>query len=201
MKKGNVIFVRHGESRANVEERFYADDRQNFLSLNGAEQVVTMSEIMYKTKLHIDTIVTSDMTRARQTTSIIHQHLRNNPDVIIDDRFNEWNHGTMASGIYDPLFPCMEEDEHRSIVIPAYDLIEQMVDNGQTVMLVSHYFTMVHLFEMLMDITEADLYHIIDGYIPNSYPLIWNDDTKLIEKLSEKDYIFPEEAKHWRTAK
>lgn len=70
MEKFTIIFLRHGESEANLLDIFQGQSDTS-LSKRGHAQVVQLAKRWLKEDIHFDTIISSPLVRARQTAEII----------------------------------------------------------------------------------------------------------------------------------
>ena len=104
------FFVRHGETDWNLENRFQG---QNDIPLNdtGRKQATEAVDIL--TTLGIDMIFCSQLSRARETSSIFAQKLPVSPEIIVVSEFAECESEVTARMIYSGLgrknFPSFSE--------------------------------------------------------------------------------------------
>ena len=87
-----IVFVRHGESIANVaREKGISYDPSNIhLTPKGIEQAKQTGIYLSKTFPKFDIVIMSPMLRCAETTELIVKELGWNGDIIIDDRLIEW---------------------------------------------------------------------------------------------------------------
>jgi len=176
-----VIFLRHGESKANVWGGMYEDDKMNFLSLRGAKQADLASyQVLDLAPDGVNTVWTSDLTRSRHTASIVMQGINDWQRTYRQDaRLNEWcwdAPGTMNWYEYET------EGDFRVRIHSFFT--EQLLpiwDTDQTLLIVSHYYTMEGLFDEIAihtgvasDYSPLDIHGHVN--IPNAIPY-WFDTT------------------------
>lgn len=174
-----LVLVRHGQSMANAWEGAYKSDPMNFLTPMGIAQAEVAGWKLKYTGLKFAHMVSSDLTRARQTMAII-AHIINDwqREFINLPNFNERNENSDMSQRqleFETLY-------HRETVKKAYDYyIPNMLNDGN-VMLVSHHYTMEVLFKHLELPMPA-----VNGAarIPNSVPFIIDLETKEIIALND----------------
>jgi broad specificity phosphatase PhoE len=175
------IFLRHGESKANVWGGMYADDRMNFLSLRGAKQADLASYMINDLAPDgIDVVYTSDLTRARHTTSVVMQGVDDwQRDYEQDERLREWC--WMAPG-HGNWWDWEPENEFRVRIHEWFtEVLVPMWDYDITILVVSHYYTMEGLFDEIAihqgrasDYTPLDIHgHVA---IPNAIPFWFDTD-------------------------
>lgn len=150
-----IIFVRHGESMANVWHGAYdMSDSFNFLSLRGFKQA-ELAGLEIKEWLnggHINHVISSEATRAKQTATVIMQAIGDDHwkrDYSSDDRLNEWCFGA----------PDQEnwwEWESREHFVDKIDVFYNEVlrpaleaNSNDTYLIVSHYYTMSYLTQKI----------------------------------------------------
>lgn len=146
-----IILVRHGESMANVWENIYdMSDNFNFLSLRGVKQA-ELAGLEIKEWLdggHINHVISSDATRARQTTACIMQSIGEEHwkrDYTSDYRLNEWCFGAPNQ---DKWWEYESKENFITKIDNFYDdYIKPYTDTGSndTFLIVSHYYTMRYL--------------------------------------------------------
>lgn len=147
----------------------YNDDRANFLSDIGIKQAEIAGLFLKRQNFNFTYIVSSELTRARQTASTI---LINMGDwqrhYDIDPNFNEFNQ--YGSQLFD--------DHYRKVSLA----MESLFDKWQTgdALCVTHYHTMQQIFDYLKVPR-----HAIDSYqgkhVPNAIPFVYdmNDPVKI----------------------
>lgn len=152
-----IYFTRHGESEANIEKIFSNKGFKHFLTENGIQQALRLSEILQDKK--INTIISSPVLRAIQTASIIsselgipsfevHEYLREYDVGLLEgksdvyswnmyfDNEKKWNilkdkHSKLPNG------ESYLEIQNRFIVF-INDLIQENKGNTENVLVISH---------------------------------------------------------------
>lgn len=173
MSRNRLVLIRHGESMGNYWKPAYHDDRANFLSDIGIKQAEIAGLFLKRHDFNFAYIVTSELTRARQTASTI---LINMGDwqrhYDIDPNFSEFNQHSNQ-----PF------EEHRNKVYSAMDLLFDTWTAGDA-LCVTHYYTMQRIFDYLQVPRER-----IDSYqgkhVPNAMPFIY--DTNKPDKIELMD--------------
>ena len=143
----SLYFVRHGESLANVNGTAAGAEDDSPLTENGLRDAQTVArEITRRVKageLHIDTIVSSPLQRARQTAEIISQEALGGLPVDIDQRWRERGIGK-AAGMKHGTWYHLEDDPAAGVetrqafcerVAKAYD---ELAGLSEDVLVVSH---------------------------------------------------------------
>lgn len=186
-----IIFLRHGESKANVHGAFYDDPEMNFLSLRGAKQADLASYTIAELASDgIDHVYTSDIVRSKQTASIVMQSLNDwQRPYHRDARLNEWCWGapsTMNWYDWEPesVFRARSRIFFRDCLVPLWD-------TDETVLIVSHYYSMVGLFDeiaihqgLVSDYAPLDVHGFVS--IPNAIPYYFDNAT-----MDEPEMIQP----------
>lgn len=183
-----LILVRHGESMANVWKPAYADDSTNFLSLKGVKQAELAGHTIDELVGDVDIITSSKLTRARQTATTIMQTMGDWKRVYTtDQRLNEWcwtatdpTNWTAAESSEN--FWGRLEDYFEEHVKPHYN-------TDVTKVLVSHYYTMTGLIELIKRSRGAE--HVVGeeldptnhGNIPQAMPFVFDTDSVATEPM------------------
>ena len=95
MKKNKLIFLRHGQSKWNLENRFtgWADVD---LTKNGVKEAENAGKLLLSYNYNVDLVYTSVLKRAIKTTEICLNQLKlNNSEVSFDWRLNERHYGAL----------------------------------------------------------------------------------------------------------
>jgi broad specificity phosphatase PhoE len=174
-----LVLIRHGQSMGNAWDGAYESDPMNFLTPMGIAQAEVAGWKLKYTGLKFTHMVSSNLTRARQTMAII-AHIVDDwkrPFTIIEG-FNERNENPKMD--YRQLE--FETLYHRETVKKTYDyFIPNLLKDGN-VMLVSHHYTMEILFKHL----ELPMPEVNGAArIPNSVPFIVDLETKEIVALND----------------
>jgi len=174
-----IVFLRHGESMANVWETFYNNDHTNFLSLAGIMQSLKAGVFLNTIGASFDKVISSEMSRARLTASIVLQtmgeHLKRDEHIIIDPRINErgWEHTPRD-------FPDSTWEDRESKEVH-WERVKNFIDEELTpyigkedILVVSHGITMnVLLAELCPDFIDLDYKKHAENAVP--YALIYED--------------------------
>lgn len=183
------VFLRHGESIGNVWGGAYRDDMTNFLSLRGIKQAelsaYTIKELLGNGD-SFDAVITSELTRSRQTAVISMQTLGDwKRSYTLDDRLNEWCSNTPdVPGI--PWYDHEPSEDFWSRINDFYmHVLVPMNDLPINVFVVSHYYVMQALFELirkdlgLENTVGEDIDPNNEGDIPNAIPFFYDTELKL----------------------
>lgn len=92
-KSYDFVFLRHGESVGNAEERFQGQADYP-LTEAGRRQVDALAQRWAGERMHFDAVITSPLTRARETANVIARAL--NVPVEVDPIWMERNAGEIA---------------------------------------------------------------------------------------------------------
>ncbi|MBL7663661.1 MAG: 2,3-bisphosphoglycerate-dependent phosphoglycerate mutase [Bacteriovoracaceae bacterium] len=93
MKK--CVFIRHGQSQWNLENRFTGWKNVELTDL-GRKEAKNAGNILKKRHYSFDVVYTSTLTRAQDTAKIALQELNSNVKPIIDWRLNERHYGALT---------------------------------------------------------------------------------------------------------
>jgi len=147
----NIIFLRHGESLANTDHKFYNNDKTNFLSMKGVLEVklatYAIAEYLSFGK-KIDRSFSSGLTRAAQTASIVLHGIDVDASrIVTDDRLNEWCHEATEHKewhLSEPpeVFRKRIESFYNEFLMP-------VMDKDVTYFITSHHYTMQCLFDTI----------------------------------------------------
>lgn len=174
-----LVLIRHGQSMGNAWEGAYESDPMNFLTPMGIAQAEVAGWKLKYTGLKFSHMISSDMTRARQTMAIIAH--------IVDD----WKRPfTLLQGMNERNEnPNMTQVErvseiisHRHKVISTYDTYMPRLLKSGNVMLVTHHYTMEALFSYLkLPVPNCQG----EVRIPNAVPYIIDMSTFKITALDD----------------
>lgn len=163
-----LYMVRHGESMGNAWPEAYRDDNKNFLSPYGTKQAELTGAYFKRMGINFDLVSSSDLTRARHTTSLILHEIGwqrkwfNSPDL------NEVNSES-------------DKPRVRKIFRELRTAFTQLEGN---MLIVSHYHTMQVLFDELTG-ADRELVGSHGGrHVGNAAVFVWNpEEPKRIELL------------------
>jgi len=166
-----LVLVRHGESMGNVWDGAYNDDRTNFLTLKGVKQAEIAGIDLARKGFEFHQVITSRLTRAMQTSTIICQTMEDwKREYIIDPRLNEGEHKYGDELLVD--FEARVEAAFEEVIRPS-------LKHGN-VLLVTHYFVMNKLFEILG--IDKRMYLMHSRLVLNAVPYVWDqsEPSKLV---------------------
>ena len=97
IETGKILFVRHGESEANVRGVFAGQKDDSPLTENGRQQAKEVGELLTSRGISIDRVISSPLIRARETAEIIVRTIGNDSlKVENDERILEYDMGVMT---------------------------------------------------------------------------------------------------------
>lgn len=186
---GTLVLVRHGESKGNVWPYAYENDMMNFLTLKGVKQVELAAIDIARSEFKFDTVISSGLTRARHTTSILLQALNDwQRHITIAPELNEWFAG--GSYIGEPGQVGEERSRH---VERVHDYVETTVlpkiVAGETILLVAHFYTIESILWMF-GLSLGDGILSRTWTIPNAVPFVLKFEDDQID-LSLLDQYHP----------
>jgi broad specificity phosphatase PhoE len=173
MSDNKIVFIRHGESMGNVWVDAYKNEAANFLTIRGVKQVELAALDLIRLGITFDHVITSGLTRARQTATTLMQTMDDwQRHYVVEPRLNEW---AKAGHIHDPGIEVVSRDEFRNRVVNAYrETVLPLINTGN-VLVVSHFYVMEVIFELIGfgnygdEITNS----LSDDWIPNAVPYIY----------------------------
>jgi phosphohistidine phosphatase SixA len=161
---GKLYLIRHGESIGQVWYDAYKNDACNFLSPYGVQQAQFCGAYLKRREITFGHVVSSNLTRARQTTSHILQEL--------DDWQRTWS--------VVPEFNELVGSTRVTECVEAFKALLIYWDGHGNLMVVTHYHVMQQFFKALdIDVTTM---HGQGKIIYNAVPYVWDpEDPKKIE--------------------
>lgn len=171
MTSRKLVLVRHGESMGNYWKPAYKNDATNFLSNLGVRQAEILGIYLKRSGFNFKYIVSSNLTRARQTTAMAL--------ISMDDWQRHYEIDPNLNECHDYSSEGYTEDGNR---------VRQGVDNllnnwtDGDALCVSHYFTMQYIFDYLPPKREnIESHH--GKTIPNAVPFVFDlsDQSKIIK--------------------
>lgn len=93
MEKYSIIFLRHGESKANLDGAFQGQ-RDTELTDRGKHQVLSLAEHWLSQGRHFDLIISSPLMRAKQTAEIMGKKF--NTEVVLEQMWMERDTGKLT---------------------------------------------------------------------------------------------------------
>jgi len=95
MQQAHVVFVRHGQSEFNKDQKFTGWTDVDLTSL-GREEAAAAADAIMRYDIEFDVALASQLTRAQETMSILLEEAgQNHLDVIHDWRLNERHYGAL----------------------------------------------------------------------------------------------------------
>lgn len=91
-----IYFIRHGESEANARHVFAGQKDNSGLTEKGREQARQEGKKIRALGLEFAEIVSSPLIRARDTAEIVAQTIGYGKEIVIDERINEYDMGTLT---------------------------------------------------------------------------------------------------------
>lgn len=120
-----IFLIRHGQSEAN-KENIIQGHMDSSLSDIGREQAKTAGEILLESKTVFDSVYSSDLSRAKETTKIITGVL-GVKDIVFDERLRE-----MYLGDYEGKNSKELTEEENAFLNSCWDDHDIRVPNGET---------------------------------------------------------------------
>lgn len=152
-----VIFVRHGESEANVRKIVSSDIDGYALTSNGREQAKLAAEQLRN--IPIDRLVTSPVQRARETAGIISASTGLSP--VQDSRIIETSMGKFNNRPYHGLPEMKKADIGMESWESHQKRFKDILDEVDgTWVMVSHEFPIRSAIGLLLDLNEEESYGI-----------------------------------------
>jgi broad specificity phosphatase PhoE len=97
IEAGKILFVRHGESEANVKGVFAGQKDDSPLTENGKQQAKVVGELLISRGISIDRVISSPLIRAKETAEIIVRTIGNGSlKVDTDERILEYDMGVLT---------------------------------------------------------------------------------------------------------
>ena len=160
-----LVMVRHGESMGNVDPTAYKDDNRNFLSPHGEIQAQLCGSFLRKNNHTFDRVISSNLTRARQTTLILLRYLA-------PDAAHHWENQPR----YNELFgnALLDEAGPRAQIAQG---IQEIIAGTGSVLLVSHYYVMQEIFNALPVLPRNIASHG-GKHVPNAVPFVWDSSDR-----------------------
>lgn len=180
-----LILVRHGQSRANEENRMCGQLDSPLTDL-GREQAISCADELQS--YQIDQAFCSDLTRARDTIEIILDRLNPRPDLIVTEKLRERSGGDHEGKTYPELRESLPPRQYKlwqrdyfepplggesmadvaDRIIPYFDQhIRPPYEQGKNVLVVSHAVVMKVLLGWIRNLDETQIVQIeIENAIP-----------------------------------
>jgi len=170
MSDNKIVFIRHGESMGNVWVGAYKNEAANFLTIRGVKQVELAAIDLIRRNIRFDHVVTSGLTRARQTATTLMQTMDDwQRHYVVEPRLNEW---VKVGYVHDPSILVQDRKDFIQRVTDAYKEVIAPLDGN--VLVVSHFFVMEVLFELLGFGEYGKIIHQLpNDWIPNAVPYVY----------------------------
>lgn len=176
MSDNKIVFIRHGESMGNVWVDAYKNEAANFLTIRGVKQVELAALDLIRLGIKFDHVVTSGLTRARQTATTLMQTMDDwQRHYVVEPRLNEW---AKIGHVHDPyLIQTQTQKEFIGRVHEAFnEVLAPLYNKGETLLVVSHFYVMEVLFDLLGFggyNTSKIVNQLPHDWIPNAVPYIY----------------------------
>ena len=137
-----IYFLRHGESKANIEGLFAGQKEDSPLSDKGVEQAEVAAQGLRS--MHFNRIIASKLNRTRQTAEIVAKVIGFNPSKIeYDDRVIEYDMGTLTGTpirrvTSDELVSAEGAEDASHFQARVISFLKEHKDLSQNILLVSH---------------------------------------------------------------
>ena len=174
-----LAFVRHGQSMGNAWDGAYKQDAMNFLTPMGVAQAEVAGWKLAYTQLRFDHMISSDMTRARQTMAII-AHITGDwqRDFIVEPKLDERNSDPNVNYYYERMVHKRQvKNAWNNVILPA-------LKTGNT-LVVTHHYTMEELFELAGFANRLWSSEDVPR-IPNAVAYIYDTQTKDLTILNDE---------------
>lgn len=186
-----LVLIRHGESMGNVWPEAYLNDETNFLTLRGVKQSELAGIDLNRAGFKFDHVITSGLTRSRQTAIMIMQTMDDwQRHYVSDSRLNEWNMATHAFVDLKGVVIETENQHHLRCVAALEQIVLPALDTGN-VLCVTHWHTMGALFRHLLGKKGKFSLDADPNRIPNAMPYVYSPDNP-----GHLDLIHPFQQEH-----
>lgn len=139
-----ILFVRHGESEANLRGVFAGQRDNSLLTPRGKEQAQKSAEQIKLKNLHIDRVISSPLIRTLETSRIICKELGfDESQIEIDNRINEYDMGSITgTPVKDISSEKLTTAENAEDPIAFQNRVENFLneykDKNEDILVVSH---------------------------------------------------------------
>jgi len=166
-----IVFARHGETIGNVDPDFGCNET-GFLTLKGMKQAELGAISLLREKLDIKHFYTSKMIRAIQTCTIFMQVLGefNFRGIHREELLNEW---------HQPKGPFEQKVDEVKMILP------EILSSDGNVLVVSHYFTMQAIFDVLELDKPREQYWSHLKTVSHARPFIYDTEEKTLDIFNE----------------
>jgi len=173
---GQIIFLRHGQAKNNVERILAGRTKGIPLTETGIQQAQHTAELLEH--MNISAIYSSPIQRAKHTAEIVGEH--NSIDVKIDDRLIELDMGKFTGVPYDEIFTS-----HGNVFMKFYNgeleiahngvetfsevkkrvlgIVDHIIENhpDENVVLVTHMDPIKAMLSTVVDLSPTNLFELI----------------------------------------
>lgn len=173
---GQIIFLRHGQAKNNVERILAGRTSGIPLTEIGIQQAQHTAELLEH--MNISAIYSSPIQRAKHTAEIVGEH--NSIDVTIDDRLIELDMGKFTGVPYDEIF-----SSHGNVFMKFYNgeleiahngvetfsevkkrvlgIVDHIIENhpDENVVLVTHMDPIKAMLSTIVDLSPTNLFELI----------------------------------------
>ncbi|PJC49919.1 MAG: fructose-2,6-bisphosphatase [Nitrosopumilales archaeon CG_4_9_14_0_2_um_filter_34_16] len=173
---GQIIFLRHGQAKNNVERVLAGRTKGIPLTETGIQQAQHTAELLEH--MNISAIYSSPIQRAKHTAEIVGEH--NSIDVKIDDRLIELDMGKFTGVPYDEIFTS-----HGNVFMKFYNgeleiahngvetfsevkkrvlgIVDHIIENhpDENVVLVTHMDPIKAMLSTVVDLSPTNLFELI----------------------------------------
>lgn len=184
-----LAMVRHGQTNYNLN-RLVQGRIDNPLNENGRQQAYILAEHLKEANQTFDVILSSPLSRALQTASILRQKLNEKQPIEIVQHFVERNFNALDGMSVDEVMPLVrtkgythpgyENDEMlvQRVVSAAFDLLKK--HDGQTLLCVAH----SHVLKALLVYSQPKKFSFANYFLTNGdiiYFEIYPNNIKFIK--------------------
>lgn len=179
-KKGNIYYVRHGQTDNNANWILNGWDDDLGLNAKGIEQTHKLAKQILASGIKFDVIITSPMTRTKNTTKIIKEYLDYEVEVIEDEAFREQSYWEFRGMTHDEIrkkYNCKNDRELTKIyrnnsqeplklfeerVLKWYKNIETKY-RWKNILIVSHGWVFRPINKYLNNLTDDQAFYWVPG--------------------------------------
>lgn len=136
-----IYFVRHGKSAANVKGVFAGQKDNSPLVEEGILQAEATAQQL--AKLPIKKVISSPLLRARQTTDVIKRFIDDNIPILIDERINEYDMGSLTGKpihavTSDELALLIDAEKPEDLRERVLSFLSEYNNSDEVILMVSH---------------------------------------------------------------
>ena len=140
---GKVYFVRHGESKANVEGKFAGQKENSELTDKGREQARQAAKNLISKKISVHKIISSPLVRAHETAKIIVSTSKLKLEINIDHRIAEYDMGSLTGTpirkvTSKELTSAENAENPHEFMKRVHELLDELYSSDTNTLVVSH---------------------------------------------------------------